>query len=72
MGSTGDCYDNAICESLNAVLKCRLLVRRRFEMQREAALAVFDFIEGFCNARRGYTAIGNISPMEYERRGQAA
>jgi putative transposase len=68
MGSIGDCYDNAMCESFNAILECELLVKHRFKTQREAALAVFDFIEGFYNLRRRHTSIGNISPVEYERR----
>jgi transposase InsO family protein len=34
MGSVGDCYDNAMCESFNATLECELLVRRRFKTQR--------------------------------------
>jgi putative transposase len=72
MGSVGDCYDNAMCESFNAILECELLVKHRFKTQREAALAVFTFIEGFYNPRRRHTSIGNISPMEFERRSQAA
>jgi len=64
MGSVGDCYDNAMCESFNATLECELLVRHRFKNPREAALAVFDYIEGFYNPRRRHTAIGNISPAE--------
>jgi putative transposase len=71
-GSVGDCYDNAMCESFNATLECELLVKHRFKNQREAALAVFDFIEGFYNPRRRHTSIGSISPMEYERRTHAA
>jgi putative transposase len=72
MGSVGDCYDNAMCESFNASLECELLVRNRFKNQREAALAVFDYIEGFYNPRRRHTAIGSISPVEFERRSHAA
>ena len=68
MGSVGDCYDNATCESFNATLECELLVKHRFTNQREAALAVFDFIEGFYNPRRRHTSIGSMSPAEYERR----
>lgn len=68
MGSVGDCYDNAMCESFNATLECELLVKNRFRNQREAALAVFDFIEGWYNPHRRHTSIGNISPMEFERR----
>jgi putative transposase len=72
MGSVGDCYDNAMCESFNATLECELLVRNRFKNQHEAALAVFDFIEGWYNPHRRHTSIGNMSPAEYERRSQAA
>lgn len=68
MGSVGDCYDNAMCESFNAILECELLVKHRFKNQREAALAVFDFIEGWYNPHRRHTSIGFISPAEYERR----
>jgi len=68
MGSVGDCYDNAMCESFNAILECELLVFHRFKNPREAALVVFDFIESFYNPRRRHTAIGYISPMEFERR----
>lgn len=68
MGSVGDCYDNAMCESFNATLECELLVKHRFTTHREAALAVFEFIEGFYNPRRRHTSIGNISPIAYERR----
>jgi putative transposase len=46
MGSVGDAYDNALCESFFATLECELLDRRRFPTQAEARVAVFDFIEG--------------------------
>ena len=67
MGSIGDCYDNAMAESFNATLECELLAFHRFKDQREAELVVFDFIESFYNPRR-HTAIGFISPIEFERR----
>jgi len=72
MGSVGDCYDNAMCESFNATLECELLVNHRFQTQREAALAVFDFIDGWYNPHRRHSALGYISPVEYERRKSAA
>ena len=68
MGSVGDCYDNAMCESFNATLECELLVKSRFNNQREAALAVFEYIEGWYNPHRRHTSIGKVSPAEYERR----
>ena len=68
MGSVGDCYDNAMCESFNATLECELLARHRFKTHGEAGLAIFRFIEGFYNPRRRHTSIGNISPVHYEER----
>jgi Integrase core domain len=49
MGSLGDCFDNAMCESFFATLECELLDRRRFKTQIEARMAIFEFIEGWYN-----------------------
>jgi putative transposase len=68
MGSVGDCYDNALCESFFATLECELLDRRRFQTQVEARLAVFEFIEGWYNPGRRHSALGYLSPVQYERR----
>ena len=72
MGSVGDAYDNAMCESFFATLECELLARQRFENQTAARTAVFDFVEGFYNRRRRHSAIGYLSPVDYERRLAAA
>jgi putative transposase len=45
MGSVGDAYDNALCESFFATLECELLDRRRFVNRAEAEIAVFDYLE---------------------------
>jgi putative transposase len=68
MGSVGDCYDNAMCESFFATLECELLDRHRFRNQVEARLAVFEFIEGWYNSHRRHSALHYLSPMEFERR----
>jgi hypothetical protein len=52
MGSVGDCFDNAMCESFFATLECELLDRRRFKTQIEARMAIFEFIEGWYNPHR--------------------
>ena len=67
MGSVGDAYDNALCESFFATLECELLDRHRFRTQVEARLAVFDFIEGWYNPRRRHSALDYRSPMIFER-----
>jgi putative transposase len=68
MGSVGDCYDNAMCESFFATLECELLDRTRFVDRAEAELAVFDFIEGFYNTRRRHSALGYLAPLTFEQR----
>ncbi len=67
MGSVGDAYDNAMCESFFATLECELLDRRRFPNQVAARLAVFDFIEGWYNTDRRHSALAYLSPINYER-----
>ena len=67
MGSVGDCFDNAMCESFFATLECELLNRRSFKTVEEAKLGVFDYIEGWYNTRRRHSGIGYQSPVEYER-----
>lgn len=67
MGSVGDAYDNALCESFFATLECELLDRQRFPTQTEARLAVFDFIEGWYNPRRRHSALDYLPPMIFER-----
>ena len=66
MGSVGDAYDNAMCESFFATLECELLARCRFTSQAEARTAVFSFIEGWYNPARRHSGIGYLSPIAYE------
>jgi putative transposase len=66
MGSRGDCYDNAMCESFFATLECELLDRRSFRTQAEARMAIFDFIEGWYNPHRRHSALGYLSPALFE------
>jgi len=67
MGSVGDCFDNAMCESFFATLECELLDRTSFKTQTEARMAVFDFIEGWYNPHRRHCALDYLSPIDYER-----
>jgi putative transposase len=67
MGSVGDCFDNAMCESFFATLECELLDRTTYKTRSEARLSIFDFIEGFYNPRRRHSSIGYHSPASFER-----
>jgi len=68
MGSVGDCYDNAMCESFFATLECELIAKGRFRTQADARMAVFQYIEGWYNPRRRHSGIGYDSPVRFESR----
>jgi len=68
MGSVGDCFDNAMCESFFATLECELIDRNTFRSHAEARLAIFEFIEGWYNPHRRHSSIDYLSPINYERR----
>jgi putative transposase len=68
MGTVGDAYDNAMCESFFATLECELLDRTHFSNPAVAERAVFEFIEGWYNPHRRHSALNYLSPMEYEKK----
>lgn len=70
MGTVGDAYDNAMAESFFASLECELLDRRAFKTKTEARLALFTWIEGWYNPRRRHSALGYLSPMNFEEKNQ--
>ena len=67
MGSVGDCFDNALCESFFATLECELLERESFHSPTQARQAVFAFIEGWYNPHRLHSALDYVSPILFER-----
>jgi putative transposase len=68
MGRRGDAFDNAVAESFFATLETELFDRSNFTSRDQARLQVFDFIEGFYNPRRRHSALGYLSPENYEQR----
>ena len=67
MGSVGDCYDNAMAESFFATLECELLDRTRFPNPKAAGEAIFEFIEAWYNPHRRHSALGYLSPVNFEQ-----
>jgi putative transposase len=65
MSRRGNCYDNAAMESWFSTLKSEL--GERFETHGEAKEKLFDYIEVFYNQQRSHSAIGYVSPAEFER-----
>ena len=68
MGSVGDCFDKALCESFFATLECELMDRYTFRSHAQARIALFRFIEGWYNPHRRHSAIDYMSPINYERK----
>ena len=68
MSSVGDAYDNAMAESFFAMLVREVLNRRRFKTRAEARMAIFEWLEGWYNPHRRHSALGYLSPINYERK----
>jgi putative transposase len=72
MGSVGDAYDNAMAESFFATLECELLGRHGLRSKAEMRIAIFEWIEGWYNSRRRHSALGYLSPNDFEARATEA
>jgi len=72
MGSVGDCYDNAMVESVWAGTHVELVNRKRWGTRIELANAIFEYLEIFHNRQRRHSALGMHTPIEYERIHQEA
>ena len=62
----GQCWDNAVAESFFATIKRELVNDRAWPTRAGLHRAVFDYIEGWYNTRRLHSALGYLSPAEYE------
>jgi len=66
MSRKGNCWDNAPVESFFATLKRELIHGRRFQTREQARSEIFEFIEAWYNRKRRHSALGYMSPAEYE------
>jgi putative transposase len=66
MSRTANCYDNAMKESFFATLKTEC-ARQPFASHAAARLAIFEFIEVWYNRQRLHSALGYLSPEQFER-----
>ena len=68
VGRTGVCWDNAATESLWSTFKDEYYFRHVFTTLDQLRRATYVWIDSWYNARRRHSAIGYLSPLEYERR----
>jgi putative transposase len=71
VGTAGDAYD-AMIESFWGRVQVELLNRQRWRTRIELANALFEYLEIFHNRRRRHSALGMLTPIEYELRTAAA
>lgn len=65
MSRRGDCWDNAMAESLIKTVKVE--AGRKFLSRPLAHRELFEYIEGFYNTRRLHSGLGYQTPAEIER-----
>ena len=69
MSRKGNCWDNAVAESFFATLKKELVHQHDYADQAEARASIFEYIEVFYNRVRRHSALGGMSPEQFEQQG---
>jgi transposase InsO family protein len=67
MSRKGDCWDNAVAESFFKSIKTEMIYHCKFKTRWEAQIAVFEYIEIWYNRKRKHSALGYLSPEQYEK-----
>ena len=67
MSGKGNCYDNAMVETFFKTLKSELVWRTVFQTRAEAREALARYIDGFYDPLRRHSALGFLSPAQFER-----
>ncbi len=68
MSGKSNCYDNSAFETSFKAIKAELIWRRSWQTRGEAEVAIFQYINGFYNPRRPYSALGWKSLIAFERK----
>lgn len=66
MSGKGNCYDNAMVETVFKTIKSELIWRTSFVSRRQADNAIGQYIDGFYNPRRRHSSLGYKSPLRFE------
>jgi len=67
MSRRGNCWDNAMMESFFATLKKERIHQETYATRAAARSSVFDYIERFYNRLRRHSALGHLSPEQFEQ-----
>jgi putative transposase len=66
MSRKGNCWDNAVVESTFSSIKLELRDHGIFITREQARKTLFEYIEVIYNSRRLHSAIGYLSPAQFE------
>jgi len=66
MSGKGNCYDNAMMETVFKTIKSELIWRTVFQNRNDATKAIGEYIDGFYNPVRRHSALGYKSPIQFE------
>jgi putative transposase len=66
MSGKGNCYDNAMVETVFKTIKSEMVWRTSFQTRRQAERAIGRYIDGFYNPTRRHSALGYKSPITFE------
>jgi putative transposase len=72
MSGKGQCWDNAPMESFFGTLKKELVHDEDYHTREQARSSIFEYIEVFYNPKRRHSALGYLSPVEFEQSKAAA
>jgi len=65
MSRRGNCWDNAVVESLMATLKWELVADADWQTRHDASRALFEYLEIWYNRQRRHSSLGYQTPVEY-------
>ncbi|AUQ51386.1 putative transposase [Phaeobacter inhibens] len=68
MNGKGNCYDNSAVEAFFKTIKAELIWPRSWKTRRQAEMAIFEYINGFCNSRRRHSALRWKSPVAFDQK----
>lgn len=67
MSRKGNCWDNAVAESFFKSLKVELIYQNKYQTRHEAALSIFEYIEGWYNQNRRHKQLNNLTIPEFHK-----